>query len=52
MDKAYLATMEQAGVEIRRFHEPRWYNLNKLNNRTHRKLLVIDVLPDLRAASG
>ena len=42
MDKAYLATMEQAGVEIRKFHEPRWYNLNKLNNRTHRKLLVID----------
>ncbi len=42
MDKTYLATMEQAGVEIRKFHEPRWYNLNKLNNRTHRKLLVID----------
>ena len=42
MDKANLATMEQAGVEIRKFHEPRWYNLNKLNNRTHRKLLVID----------
>ena len=29
-------------MEIRKFHEPRWYNLNKLNNRTHRKLLVID----------
>jgi cardiolipin synthase A/B len=36
MDKQYLATMEQAGVEIRKYHEPRWYNLNKLNNRTHR----------------
>ena len=34
--------MEAAGVEIRKFHEPRWYNLNKLNNRTHRKLLVVD----------
>jgi cardiolipin synthase len=42
MEKQYLATMEEAGVEIRKFHEPRWYNLNKLNNRTHRKLLVVD----------
>jgi len=42
MDKGYLATMEQAGVEIRKFHEPRWYSLDKLNNRTHRKLLVVD----------
>jgi cardiolipin synthase len=34
--------MEDGGVEIRKFHEPRWYNLSKLNNRTHRKLLVVD----------
>jgi cardiolipin synthase len=42
MEKAYLTTMENAGVEIRKFHEPRWYNLSKLNNRTHRKILVVD----------
>ena len=42
MEKQYLKEMEAAGVEIRRFHEPRWYNLDKLNNRTHRKLLVVD----------
>jgi cardiolipin synthase len=42
MDKQYLATMEDAGVDIRKYHEPRWYNLNKLNNRTHRKLLIVD----------
>jgi cardiolipin synthase len=30
------------GVEVRKFHEPRWYNIDKLNNRTHRKLLVVD----------
>ena len=29
-------------MEIRKFHEPRWYSLDKLNNRTHRKLLVVD----------
>jgi cardiolipin synthase len=42
MEKQYLTTMEGAGVQVRKFHEPRWYNLSKLNNRTHRKLLVID----------
>jgi len=29
-------------VHIRRYHRPRWYNLDKLNNRTHRKILVVD----------
>lgn len=42
MDKRYLDMMEAAGVHIRKFHPPRWYTLNKLNNRTHRKLLVVD----------
>jgi cardiolipin synthase A/B len=42
MEKAYLVEMESAGVEVRRFHEPHWYNLSKLNNRTHRKILVVD----------
>jgi cardiolipin synthase len=42
MDEAYLAKMEQAGVEIRKYHPLRWYNLGRMNNRTHRKLLVID----------
>ncbi len=37
-----LDRMEQAGVEVRRYHPPRWYTLSKMNNRTHRKLLVID----------
>jgi cardiolipin synthase len=42
MDPDLLGEMEHAGVEVRRYHEPRWYNLDKLNNRTHRKLLVTD----------
>jgi len=42
MEKAFLDTMEQAGVEVRKYNEPRWYTINKLNNRTHRKLLVVD----------
>ncbi len=42
MEKEYLDTMERAGVELRKFHEPRWYTINKMNNRTHRKILVVD----------
>jgi cardiolipin synthase A/B len=42
LDKAQVATMERAGVVVRRFHEPTWYQLDRMNNRTHRKLLVVD----------
>ena len=42
MDPAILAAMEQAGVEVRKFHKPAWYNLSRMNNRTHRKVLVAD----------
>ncbi len=34
--------MTAAGVEIEFFRPVRWYTLGKLNNRTHRKLLVVD----------
>lgn len=42
MDESYLTEMKQAGVQIEKFHKPHWYNLARLNNRTHRKLLVVD----------
>lgn len=42
IDKKLLDDMETAGVQIRKFHKPDWYNLGRLNNRTHRKLLVVD----------
>jgi cardiolipin synthase len=42
LDASQLALMQTAGVEVRRFHEPRWYHLARLNNRTHRKLLIVD----------
>ena len=29
-------------MQIEKFHKPHWYNLARLNNRTHRKLLVVD----------
>lgn len=42
MDESYLDEMQRAGVQIEKFHKPHWYNLARLNNRTHRKLLVVD----------
>lgn len=34
--------MEDAGVSLRRWREPSWYQLARFNHRTHRKLLVVD----------
>ena len=42
MEDKDLDQMRQAGVEVRQFHPLRWYNLGRINNRTHRKLLVVD----------
>ena len=42
IDDSFLDEMRASGVEIRKFHKPNWYNLGRLNNRTHRKLLVVD----------
>ena len=42
IDEAALNEMRKAGVEVERYHPPRWYTINRLNNRTHRKLLIVD----------
>ena len=34
--------MEDAGVEIARYHALTWYDPRRVNNRTHRKLLIVD----------
>lgn len=42
LDAARIAQMRTAGVAVRRYNPPRWDNLGRLNNRTHRKLLIVD----------
>lgn len=42
LDDATLDEMRATGIEIRRYNPPHWYNLDILNHRTHRKLLVVD----------
>jgi cardiolipin synthase len=41
-DPAALEQMRSAGVEIVMYRPLRWYSLDRINNRTHRKLLIVD----------
>ena len=42
MEQELLDQMEEAGVHVERYRPLHWYNLRRMNNRTHRKLLVVD----------
>jgi cardiolipin synthase len=42
MEESLLEQMRQSGVEIHKYHPLRWYTIDRINNRTHRKLLVVD----------
>ncbi|MEO6435578.1 MAG: phospholipase D-like domain-containing protein [Tepidisphaeraceae bacterium] len=42
IDPKMLEELKQAGADVQRYHPLRWYNLHRVNNRTHRKLLVVD----------
>ncbi|WP_048440153.1 cardiolipin synthase [Caenimonas sp. SL110] len=41
-ESSIIDKMKSAGVEVEKFHPLRWYNLGRMNNRTHRKLLIVD----------
>ena len=42
MEDAMLQALKTAGVDVQQYRPLKWYNLGRLNNRTHRKLLVVD----------
>ncbi len=42
IDARLLDEMRESGVEIHLFHPLSWYDIARVNNRTHRKLLVVD----------
>jgi cardiolipin synthase len=42
MDASLLDELKSAGVQVYRYHAPSWYDIGRLNNRTHRKVLVVD----------
>ena len=52
MDQSLLRLMQAGGVEVERYHAVRWYALGKLNNRTHRKVLIVDGLVGFTGGVG
>lgn len=42
IDSTFLDAMKAAGIELERYHPVPWHTLTRINNRTHRKLLVVD----------
>jgi cardiolipin synthase len=42
IDDETVTSMKEAGVEVEKYRPLRWYNITRINNRTHRKLLVVD----------
>ncbi len=42
MEEELLKQMTDAGVQVIRYNPDQWYTIAKLNNRTHRKILVVD----------
>ncbi|HTI33166.1 MAG TPA: phospholipase D-like domain-containing protein [Miltoncostaea sp.] len=42
MDSAVIDRMEECGVVVRRFRPVKPYAIRRVNNRTHRKVLVVD----------
>jgi cardiolipin synthase len=42
IEEAYVEAMKAAGVQLVRYNPPRWFTIGRLNNRTHRKLIVVD----------
>jgi cardiolipin synthase len=42
MEPHLLADLRSVGIEVQLYHELSWYHIARLNNRTHRKLLIVD----------
>ena len=42
MDGKYVDRMKKAGVEVQFYRPLAWFELNKIDNRSHRKLLIVD----------
>jgi cardiolipin synthase A/B len=52
MTASLLSRMRAAGIEIERYHPLKWYSLGRLNNRTHRKVLVVDGMTGFTGGVG
>jgi len=42
IDEKLIDRMKAVGIQVVRYHALRWYSVARINNRTHRKVLIID----------
>ena len=42
MEQDLLDELSESGCNVQRYHPLHWYHLARMNNRTHRKVLVVD----------
>ncbi|MDQ3231269.1 MAG: phospholipase D-like domain-containing protein [Pseudobdellovibrionaceae bacterium] len=42
IDESYVEQMKDAGIQLQFYRPLKWYTLDRLNNRTHRRILVVD----------
>lgn len=42
MEDELVQRVTAAGAKVRRYRPLRWYSIDRINNRTHRKLLIVD----------
>lgn len=42
MKEDVISRLRSAGVEFQYFHPLSWYTIDRVNNRTHRKILIVD----------
>lgn len=42
MDAGLQQRLRSAGIEVQIYHPLSWYHIGRMNNRTHRRLLVVD----------
>ncbi|MGH8028764.1 MAG: phospholipase D-like domain-containing protein, partial [Arenimonas sp.] len=42
LEAGLVEQLKESGVQVQVYHPLHWYNLGRINNRTHRKLLVVD----------
>jgi cardiolipin synthase A/B len=42
MDATQVQAMRAAGAEVEKYQPIHWYSLDRINNRTHRKLMIVD----------
>ena len=42
VDESLIERMRGKGIDVQRYNAPAWHNLQRLNHRTHRRLMVVD----------